>query len=81
MEKISKGIVFSEDIKRILEGFNAFQFKYDFKPSDNVIAKVRESFREEVNSIFNNEVSIISEEEMFRVNNLLDGEYPHCNFG
>ena len=37
MEKISKGIVFSEDIKRILNGVNAFKFKYDFKPSDNVI--------------------------------------------
>ena len=59
MEKISKGIVFSEDIKRILNGVNAFKFKYSFKPSD----------------------SVISEEDMMRVNNLIGGRYPHRNFG
>ena len=80
MEKISKGIVFSEDIKRILNGVNAFKFKYSFKPSDSVISEVRDDFRRGVNNIFD-EVVIISEEDMMRVNNLIGGGYPHCNFG
>lgn len=80
MEKISKGIVFSEDIKRILNGVNAFKFKYSFKPSDSVISEVRDDFRRDVNNIFD-EVVIISEEDMMRVNNLIGGGYPHCNFG
>ena len=80
MEKISKGIVFSEDIKRILNGVNAFKFKYSFKPSDSVISEARDDFRRDVNNIFD-EVVIISEEDMMRVNNLIGGGYPHCNFG
>lgn len=80
MEKISKGIVFSEDIKRILNGENAFKFKYDFKPSESVIREVREDFRNDVNNIFS-DVSIISEEDMMRVNDLIGGGYPHRIFG
>ena len=80
MEKISKGIVFSEDIKRILNGVNAFKFKYDFKPRESVIDEVREDFRRDVNGIFD-KVVIISEEDMMRVNDLIGGGYPHRNFG
>lgn len=80
MKKISEGIVFSEDIKRILNGVNAFKFKYDFKPSDDVIREVRDDFRREVSNIFDR-VEIISEEDMMRVNDLIGGGYPHCNFG
>ena len=80
MKKISEGIVFSEDIKRILNGVNAFKFKYDFKPSDDVIREVRDDFRREVSTIFDR-VEIISEEDMMRVNDLIGGGYPHCNFG
>lgn len=80
MKKISEGIVFSEDIKRILNGVNAFKFKYDFKPSDDVIREVRDDFRREVSNIFDR-VVIISEEDMMRVNDLIGGGYPHCNFG
>ena len=80
MEKISEGIVFSEDIKRILNGVNAFKFKYDFKPSDDVIREVRDDFRREVSTIFDR-VVIISEEDMMRVNDLIGGGYPHRNFG
>lgn len=80
MEKISKGIVFSEDIKRILNGVNAFKFKYDFKPSDDVIREVRDDFRREVSNIFDR-VEIIGEEDMMRVNDLIGGGYPHRNFG
>lgn len=80
MEKISKGIVFSEDIKRILNGVNAFKFKYDFKPRESVIREVRDDFRREVSNIFD-KVVIISEEDMMRVNVLIGGGYPHRNFG
>ena len=80
MEIISKGIVFSEDIKRILNGVNAFKFKYDFKPSDAVIREVRNDFRREVSTIFDR-VVIIGEEDMMRVNDLIGGGYTHCNFG
>lgn len=80
MEKISKGIVFSEDIKRILNGVNAFKFKYDFKPRESVIREVRDDFRREVSNIFD-KVVIISEEDMMRVNDLIGGGYPHRNFG
>lgn len=80
MEKISKGIVFSEDIKRILNGVNAFKFKYDFKPRESVIDEVRQDFRRDVNGIFD-KVVIISEEDMMRVNDLIGGGYPHRNFG
>ena len=80
MKKISEWIVFSEDLKRILNGVNAFKFKYDFKPSDDVIREVRDDFRREVSTIFDR-VEIISEEDMMRVNDLIGGGYTHCNFG
>lgn len=80
MEKISKGIVFSEDIKRILNGVNAFKFKYGFRPRESVIDEVREDFRRDVNGIFD-KVVIISEEDMMRVNDLIGGGYPHRNIG
>ena len=80
MEKISKGIVFSEDIKRILNGVNAFRFKYDFEPKDDVIRGVRDDFRREVSNIFDR-VEIISEEDMMRVNDLIGCGYPHRNIG
>ena len=81
MKKIEKGIVFSDDIKRILSGINAFDYKYEFVPSDSVIDNIRLDFKKDVNRIFNGDVTIISEEEMMDVNNLIGGEYPHCNFG
>ena len=80
MKKIKSGIVFSDDIKRILSGINAFDFKYDFVPSASVIKQVRQDFNRDVNKIFNGNVTIISEEEMLDVNNLIGGEYPHCIF-
>jgi len=79
MKKIKDGIVFSDDIKRILNGVNAFDYKYDFIPSDSVITNVREDFRKDVTSIFKGNITIISEEEMLEVNKLIGGEYPHCN--
>lgn len=78
MKKINKGIVFSDDINRILNGINAFDYKYEFIPSNNVIDAIRKDFKSSVNKIFNGDVTIISEEEMMEVNNLIGGEYPHC---
>ena len=78
MNKIDKGIVFSYDIKRILDGINAFDYKYDAIPSENLIEGLRKDFEKDVNKIFNGEVTIISEDDMMEVNNLVRGDYPHC---
>ena len=80
MKKINKGIVFSYDIKRILNGINAFDYKYEFVPSDRVIETLRTDFKAEVNKIFKDNVTIVSEEEMLQVNNLIRGDCPHCYF-
>ena len=80
MKDIKKGIVFSDDIKRILSGVNAFDYQYKSIPSGSVIDIVRSDFRNDVNKIFNDEVTIISEEEMLGVNEFIGGEYPHCYF-
>lgn len=77
MEIIKDKIVFSNDIERIFSGINAFDFKYDYKPSRRVIENVRLDFYDEVNKIFNGKVAIIKEDEMLLVNNLITGDYPH----
>ena len=81
MKEINKGIVFSEDIKKIFNGDNAFGYRYSVVPSDSVIKEVRRDFGEDVNKIFDNNVVIVSEEEMAMVNYFIGGEYPHCIFG
>ena len=80
MKIVKEGIVFSEDINIILNGKNAFDFKYDKVPSMSVIEDVRRNFKEQVNSIFNGKAIIIGEDEMNAVNGLIGGEYPHCIF-
>ena len=80
MIKINKGIVFSYDIKRILNGINAFDYKYEFVPSDSIIETLRTDFKTEVNKIFKDNVTIVSEEEMMQINALINGDYPHCYF-
>ncbi len=81
MKKISNGIVISDDIKRILDGVNAFNYNYNVEVEDNVIDNMRGDFRKNISRIFDGNVSIISEDEMLEVNNLIGGEYPHRNFG
>lgn len=88
MKTIKNGIVFSNDIERIIKGYNALSF--DFKksgmmiPSCNFINGLREDFKEDVNKIFSN-VTIISEDEMYDglYESILDiyGSFPHCIFG
>ena len=80
MKTISKGIVFSNDIKKILEGANALNYRYDYIPSNKVIEEVRQNFKEQVESIFDT-VTIISEDEMNEINRMIEGRYPHRLFG
>lgn len=69
MEQIKKGIVFSNDIERILKGNNALDFNYEKLglkiPNSTFIKSLRENFSLSTNKIFNN-VTIISEEEMLK---------------
>ncbi len=78
MKKIRDGFVVSEDIEMILNGVNAFDYKYDFIPSDSTISSLRYDFNNCINNVFNNKVTIISEDEMLEVNKFIGGEYPHC---
>lgn len=86
MKKIKEGIVFSYDIKRILEGNNSLKFNYEKNgikiPNDSFIENLRENFFYETSKIFDNKVVIIKEEEMIEEkNNLIrniEGIYPHC---
>ena len=78
MKKIENGIVFSYDIKRILNGINAFDYKYSYIPNIQTINNIRDDFEKEVNKIFKGNVTIISEDEMLDVNNFIKGDYPHC---
>lgn len=68
MRKIDSGIVFSNDIYRILNGKNALDFNYKEKgiiiPSKDEIDFLRENFKKDVHRIFEGQVVIIEEEEM-----------------
>ena len=73
---IEKGIVFSEDIDRIFDGINAFDFNYQFRPSKETIRYDRKDFRQDTCRIFRNNVTIVSEDQMMDVNNLFDRTIP-----
>lgn len=81
MKEIKKGFVYSEDIERITKGVNAFDFKFDTIPTKEVIKSVREDLKIQMNKIFNNQVTVVTEDEMLMVNNLIKGDCPHCNIG
>ena len=76
MREINSGIVFSDDIKRIFNGINAFDFRYKYIPSDSTFRYVRNDFKKDTCKIFNNDVTIVSEDEMLEVNNLFDRNIP-----
>ncbi len=67
MITIKKGIVFSNDIQNILDGYNAINYSYNKKgiitPKKNYIEILRSDFKNTVNKIFN-ETTIIPEEDM-----------------
>lgn len=86
MKRIEEGIVFSNDIKTILDGKNALDFSYQANglvvPSKTTINCLRKSFLNETRRLFNNLVTIISEEQMQEsiIESLRDvyKVYPHC---
>ena len=85
MKIIKEGIVFSNDIQRILEGYNAINFSYNKTgitiPDNNFITNLRNDFADTVNKIFNGNTAIISEEEMENCiySSIQDviGRFPH----
>lgn len=81
MKKINKGIVFSNDIYRILKGNNALNFTYEgiVIPSKSFIESVRYDFSNTINKIFSN-VTIIDEDDMLQgLDNVMEyGVLPHC---
>lgn len=89
MKLINEGIVFSNDIERILRGKNALDFNYELKgmviPNLEVFNDIREDFMMETNQIFSNSVTILNEEEMyFGMNEVIKdvlGRIPHYIFG
>lgn len=85
MKIIKEGIVFSNDIQRILEGYNAINFSYNKQgiiiPNKNYIESLRKNFTTTVNNIFTT-TTIITESEMLEsiyssISPFL-GVYPHC---
>lgn len=86
MKKVEKGIVFSNDIMRILEGNNAMKFSYLENgliiPNRNFIELLRNDFNNYVQKIFKNNATVIGEEDM--LNSILTAifdvyrKYPHC---
>ncbi len=84
MERIEEGIVFSNDIYRILCGYNALDFNYNDKniiiPNKKFINLLRKDFRKDVERIFP-KVTIISEGDMLLYINQSISDvyrrYPH----
>lgn len=83
MKKVKDGIVFSNDIYRIMQGKNALDFDYAKNgliiPTEEQIRKLRSDFKRDVNRIFDGKVTIFSETEMddFLYDSLEDcWEYP-----
>ena len=89
MKTIKEGIVFSNDIERILNGYNALDFNYNEKgisiPNQIFLEEIRKDFSKDVNKIFNKKVTILSEDEMSDgFDSALDDvytKYPHCIIG
>ena len=86
MKIIDDGIVFSEDIKMILEGSNALDYSYYNNgfiiPKSDLIKELRRDFKNDVDDIFNGKTYIISEDAMksYIYSSITDvyGRYPHC---
>ena len=81
MKEIKEGIVYSNDIKLILNGYNNLDYNYDGIIIPSNIELLRKDFLNTTKKIFS-KVTIISEEEM--ISSILDstrdvlGIYPHC---
>ena len=68
MKKVENGIVFSNDIERILKGNNALKFSYErnglILPEKGFIKRLRDDFKKDTNLIFNGQSIIIEEDDM-----------------
>lgn len=68
MNIIKDKIVFSNDIMRILNGNNSLNYNYTENgiiiPNQNYIQNLRDDFKKTVNTIFQNQTMIITEENM-----------------
>ena len=85
MKIIKEGIVFSNDIKRILEGYNAINFSYNKQgiiiPNKNFIKSLRKDFTTTVNKIFTQTTTIQESEMLESIYSSISpflGQYPHC---
>ena len=85
MKIIKEGIVFSNDIERILNGYNAINFSYNSNgiiiPNNNFIESIRKDFINTVNKIFTITTTITEEEmleSMYSSISQFLGQYPHC---
>ncbi len=89
MKTIEDGIVFSNDIERILKGNNALDFSYVdngiMLPEESFFKEIRKNFYDDAFKIFDGKIKILEENEMLDgiYNTTLDvlGKYPHCIFG
>ncbi len=68
MKKIDDGVVFSNDIIRILNGYNALDFNYlnngMIVPDNDFISEIRKDFYLDAKRVFNGKVTIINEDDM-----------------
>ncbi len=68
MEKINRGVVFSNDIDLIMQGKNSLKFNYLenglIVPDKSFINDLRDDFKEEAKKAYEADVTIVSEEEM-----------------
>lgn len=85
MKIIKEGIVFSNDIQRILQGYNAINYSYNKQgitiPENEFIESLRKDFTTTVNKIFTKTTTITEEEMLDSIyNSILPflGRYPHC---
>ena len=85
MKIIKKGIVFSNDIQRILDGYNAINFSYNNQgiiiPNKNFIESLRKDFTTTVNKIFTQTTTIQESEMLENIYTSISpflGRYPHC---
>lgn len=78
MKEISDGIVFSNDINRILNGYNALDFNYKdiglIVPNKDFIEYLRKDFLKCTKNIFD-EVTIVEEEDLLDIASKLENIY------
>ena len=85
MKIIKEGIVFSNDIQRILKGYNAIKYSYNQQgiiiPKENTIEDLRKDFTTTVNKIFTKTTTITEKEMLESIYSSISpflGNYPHC---